>query len=134
MIPPSGRVPEQGLDWFFMATKDCGGRISDLGLFLGVYVFIGFFGVGFTRRWVSRRAQPTGASRAHQVHPGGLYPPHGSSGPPTKLLVPLFFQKFRQKVSLHWENFDFFTKNNTTVVLLKTASVRVSSMQIIPKP
>jgi acetylornithine/N-succinyldiaminopimelate aminotransferase len=34
----------------------------------------------------------------------------------------------------HAEKFYFCTKNNTMVVLLKTTSVRVSSMQIIPKP
>jgi len=33
---PSGRVPEQGLDWFFVATEACSGGTSDLGLFLGV--------------------------------------------------------------------------------------------------
>ena len=51
---PSGRVPERGLDWFLMATELCGGGTSDLGLFLMVSLFIGFFGVGFTRRWASR--------------------------------------------------------------------------------
>ena len=40
---PSGRVPEQGPDWFSVATEACGGGTSHLGLFLGVYVFIGFF-------------------------------------------------------------------------------------------
>ena len=45
-----------------------------------------------------------------------------------------FVPKNHQKVSLHLENFYFCTKNNTTAVLLKTASVRVSSIQIIPKP
>ena len=42
-----------------------------------------------------------------------------------------FVPKKYQKVSAHLENFHFCTKNNTTVVLLKTASVRVSSMQIM---
>ena len=41
--PPSGRVPEQGPDWFLVATEACGG-----GYFLEVSVFIGFFGVGLT--------------------------------------------------------------------------------------
>ena len=41
------------------------------------------------------------------------------------------FQKNRQKLSLYLENFDFCTKNNTTVVLLKTTSVRVSFIQIM---
>jgi len=28
--PPSGRVPEQGPDWFLVATKACGGGTPDL--------------------------------------------------------------------------------------------------------
>ena len=31
MIPPSGRVPERGLDWFSAATEPCDSRTSDLG-------------------------------------------------------------------------------------------------------
>ena len=45
---PSGRVPEQGPDWFLVATETCGGGAPDLGYFLEVSVFIGIFGVGFT--------------------------------------------------------------------------------------
>ena len=37
----------KGLDWFSVATEPCGGGTSDLGLFLMVSLFIGFFGVGF---------------------------------------------------------------------------------------
>ena len=47
--------------------------------------------------------------------------------PTMKLLVRLLFQKNRQKVSLHLEDFYFCTKNNTAIIQLKTASVRVSS-------
>ena len=54
MIPPFGRVPERGLDWFSVATEPCGGGTSDLGLFLMVSLFIGFFGIVFTLRWASR--------------------------------------------------------------------------------
>ena len=39
--PPSDRVPEQGPDWFFVATEACGGGTPDLGYFLEVWVFIG---------------------------------------------------------------------------------------------
>ena len=46
MDPPSGRVPEQGPNWFLVATEACGGGTPDLGFFLGVSVFIGIFGVG----------------------------------------------------------------------------------------
>ena len=44
--PPSGRLPEQGPDWFLVATKACGGGTPDLGYFLDVWVFIGIFGIG----------------------------------------------------------------------------------------
>ena len=42
---PSGRVPEQGPDWFMVATEACGGRTPDLGYFLEVSVYIRGFGV-----------------------------------------------------------------------------------------
>ena len=45
MIPPSGREQEQGPNWFFVATEACSGGTPDLGLFLGVSIFIGIFGV-----------------------------------------------------------------------------------------
>ena len=37
--PPSGRVPEQGLDWFLVATEACGGGTPDL---LSSSVFFGY--------------------------------------------------------------------------------------------
>ena len=43
---PSGRVPEQGPDWFLVATDACGSGTPDLGYFLEVSLFIGMFGVG----------------------------------------------------------------------------------------
>ena len=43
---PSGRVPEQGPNWFLVATEACGEGAPDLGFFLGVSVFIGIFGIG----------------------------------------------------------------------------------------
>ena len=38
----------------FGDTEACGGGTSDLGLFMMVSLFIGFFGVSFTQRWASR--------------------------------------------------------------------------------
>ena len=134
MISPTCRVPERAPNWFFMATEACGGGTSDLGLFLMVSLFIGFFGVGITRRWASRWAQPTGAHLGPLARPSVLWPTHSPSGHSTKIRGSLWFQRNRQKVSSNSENFYFCTKNNTTIVLLKTTLVRVSSMQIIPKP
>ena len=48
MDPPSGRVSEQGPDWFLVAIEACSGGTPDLGSVLGFSVFIGIFGVGFT--------------------------------------------------------------------------------------
>ena len=43
---PSGRVPEQGPDWFLVATEASRSGTPDLGFFSGVSIFIGIFGVG----------------------------------------------------------------------------------------
>ena len=42
---PSGRVPEQGPDWFLVAIEACGGGTPDLGYFLEVWGFIGEVGI-----------------------------------------------------------------------------------------
>ena len=38
---PSGRVPEQGSDWFLVATEACGGGTPDL---FGSPKFLGYIG------------------------------------------------------------------------------------------
>ena len=45
MIFPSSRVPERGLDWFFMAIEDCGDRTSDLGLTRGFLEYLAIYRV-----------------------------------------------------------------------------------------
>ena len=102
MISPSDRVPEQGLDWFFVATEACSGGTSNLGLFLGISVFIGLFGLCFTRRWASRWARYTCTRIGLQARPGVSCSPHGSSNPPKKLLVPILFQKIIKEFQLIW--------------------------------
>ena len=84
MDPPSGKVPEQGPDWFLVATEACGGGTPDLGYVLGVSVYIRGFGIenksGGLRAVhdVGRHAQ--GGGRA--PHPRGL---------PETLLAQLFY-------------------------------------------
>ena len=39
-------MPEQGPDWFLVATEACGGGTPDLGYVLGVSLYIRGFGVG----------------------------------------------------------------------------------------
>ena len=40
---PSGRVPEQGPDWFLVATEACGEGTSDLFYFLKVLGYMGIY-------------------------------------------------------------------------------------------
>ena len=118
MVSPSGRVSERAPDWFFVATEACGDGTPDLGFFLGVLVFIGIFGVGLTSRRCPRAPQACGLL-GHFL---------------AQLFAPVFFifsKNILRKFSAHSENFYFCTKNNTMVVLLKTASVRVSFIQIM---
>ena len=81
MISPSSRVPEQGLDWVLVAIEACGGGTPDLGLFLGVSIFIGIFGVenksgGSTSQRQDRSTLPGGRAR-----PPILWLARDSSGP-----------------------------------------------------
>ena len=62
MDPPSGRVPEQGPDWFLVATKACGGGTPDLGFFSGVSVFIGIIDVSLTSGGVSESSTRQGGA------------------------------------------------------------------------
>ena len=69
--PPSGRVLDQGPNWFLVAIEACGGGTPDLGFFLEVSVFIGIFGVGLTSGGVSELSTRQGAR------------PRGVGAPPT---------------------------------------------------
>ena len=60
--PPFGRVPEQGPDWFLVATKASGDETLDLGFFPEVSVYIRGFGVGNKSGGSPRR--PRGRGRA----------------------------------------------------------------------
>ena len=92
--PPSGRVPEQGPNWFLVATEACGGGTPDLGYVLEVWVYIIGVGVGnksggSTRRPRGRECAQVGRARPH---------PHGVLG---TLLVHL-----RYSVGFCWSKND----------------------------
>ena len=86
MDPPSGRVPEQGPDWFLVALEACGGGTPDLGFFSGVSLFIGIFGVGFTSGGGLRVVHEIGGAPSTLAGGSGLFwsisdAPWASSGP-----------------------------------------------------
>ena len=70
MDPPSGRVPERGPDWFFVALEACGGRTPDLGSVLEVLGYVGIYGCkGYV-------GGPPGCSRGRgRAQGGGARPP-----------------------------------------------------------
>ena len=75
MIPPSGRVPERGPDWFSVATEACGGGTPYLGYVLRVSVYIRGFGVGNKSggspgcpRGMGRAPHPRGQPETLLVH------------------------------------------------------------------
>ena len=44
MGSPSDRVPEQGPDWFLVATEACSGETPDLSSVLEVLGYVGIYG------------------------------------------------------------------------------------------
>ena len=78
-----------------------------------------------------RGAQPTRARLGLLARPGGLCPPR--CPPPVVLGSSIFllFHKNSPKSFVPFRELLFLHKNNTMVVLLKTASVRVSFIQIM---
>ena len=63
--PPSDRVPEQGPDWFLVATEACGGRTPDLSSFLKV---LGYIGIYRRKKYVRGATRGT---RGWRARPGG---------------------------------------------------------------
>ena len=113
--PPSGRVPEQGPDWFLVATEACGGGTPDLGFFLEVSVYIRGFGVG------NKSGGSRGCARGRGRTQGGGRAPY-PRGQPRTLLVHLrcsvgFFwskNKLRQvsgQLDSVWFSFSAILKN-----------------------
>ena len=84
MVPPSGRVSQQGPDWFLVATEACGGGTPDLGYVLGVSVYIRGFGVE------NKSGGSPGCPRGREARPGGGRAPH-PRGQPGTLLAQLFY-------------------------------------------
>ena len=84
---PSERVPEQGPDWFLVATEACGGGTPDLGYVLEVWVYIRGVGDGKKSGGSPRRPQGRGLGVPPTlVGASGLFwpisdTPWASSGP-----------------------------------------------------
>ena len=108
-------MPEQGPDWFLVATKACGGGTPNLGFFSGVSIFIGIFGVGLTSGGFP--SHPRGWGRAQ----GGRARPHPRGGLGTLLVhlrysVGFFWSKnnlreFSGQLDSVWFSFSAILKN-----------------------
>ena len=128
---PSGRVPEQDPGSFLMATEACGGRTPDLGYFLEVWGFIGEVGVENKSGAPRRVHEAQGRALGGWARPPPSWGPRAS--PPVTLCSSNFyiFQKKPPWIFSAFRELLFLHKNNTIVILLKTASVRVSFTQIM---
>ena len=82
-------MPEQGPDWFLVATEACGGGTPDLGLFLEVSVYIRGFGVG---------NKSVGLRGSHEV---GGRAPHPCGQPGTLLAQPFYSRGFFWSIKNH---------------------------------
>ena len=91
--PPSGRVPEQGPDWFLVATEACGSGTPDLGYVLEVWVYIRGVGVG-NKSGVLRGGHEVGwRAQGGRACPPLSWVPRDSSGPSPVLRGLLLVQK-----------------------------------------
>ena len=107
--PPSGRVPEQGPDWFLVATEACGGGTPDLGSVLEVWGYIRGVGVE------NKLGESTRGPQGRRAHPPPLWWPRGSSGPTLLLQGLLLVYKNHQKLARQldsvWYSFSVKLKN-----------------------
>ena len=69
--PPSGRVLEQGLDWFLVATQACGGGTPDL--FFSPMV-LGYIGIYRRKKYVRGATRVEGAPRGVGAPPTSCLP------------------------------------------------------------
>ena len=98
MVSPSGGVPKWAPDWFFVATEAYGGGTPDLGFFLGVSVFIGIFGVGFTSGGSSSHPRGRGRAQGGRARPPTSWTARDSSGPTLLLRGLLLVHKKSSKI------------------------------------
>ena len=91
-------MSEQGPDWFLVATEACGGGTPDLGFFLGVCVFIGIFGVGFTSGGSPSRPRDSGPHPGGGARPPPSWTARDSSGPTLLLQGLLLVPKKSTKI------------------------------------
>ena len=113
MVSPSGRVPEQGPDWFFVALEVFGGGTPDLGYVLEVWVYIR--GVGVGNKSGGSPTRPQGRGRAQ----GGRARPHPRGCLGTLLAY------LRRAVGFFW------SKNNLREILGQLNSVWFSFSAIL---
>ena len=84
----------------FGGYRGCGGGTPDPGFFLGVSVFIGIFGVGFTSRGGLRVSHEVGARPGGRARPPPSWKTQDSSGPTLSLLGLLLVHKKSTKIGM----------------------------------
>ena len=115
MDPPSGRVLEQGPNWFLVAIEACGGETLDLGFISRVSVFIEIFRVGLTSGGSPSHPRGRGRSQGGRARPTPSWMARDSSGPTLLLwgllLVQTNHQKLARQLDSVWYSFSVKLKN-----------------------
>ena len=115
-VPPSGRVPEQGPDWFLVATEACGGGTPNLFCSPKVLGYIGIYIGGRNTSGEPRGAhegggRARGGGRALCLVPSSLLPGRGLQVSLVAFLPKISSVKFQ----VNWTPFDFpFLRNPKT--------------------
>ena len=99
MDPPSGRVPEQGTDWFLVAIEACGGGTPDLGYVLEVWGYIRVVGAG-NKSGGPRGSQEVGGGPGGRARPPPSWMARDSSGPTLLLWGLLLVHKKSTKIGM----------------------------------
>ena len=79
MIPPSGRLPKKGPDWFLVDTEAFGDGTSDLGLPTGVLEYLEIYRMKRRCRRSTSGPPPRGARQPPLARPTGWWAPWASS-------------------------------------------------------
>ena len=101
--PPSGRVPEQGPDWFLVAIEACGGETPYVGSVLEVWGYIRGVGVGNKLGGSPSEPQDRGARPGGRACPPPSWLARDSSGPTLLLRGLLLVNKKSSKIGMSIE-------------------------------
>ena len=132
--PPSGKVPEQGPDWFLVATEACGGGTPDL---LCSSMFLGYMDIYRRKKSVrgaTRGPRGWGRAQGRRARLPASWPPCLFLDVHYKSSGSRFSQKDRSR-SFHsvWTPFDIPFLRNTEIGKKRAIQAGPPVSRLVPK-